>query len=99
MKYRKKPVIIDAIQWNGDNLSEVICFTDGSIGNNRQIQKTSWKEYRELVKNEGFKVYTLEGIMNVNIGDFVIRGVKGELYPCKPDIFELTYELIDKEED
>lgn len=76
MKYRKKPVVIDAVQWVGDNLDEI----EGFVGENM------------LYDNEGINIYTLEGDMKATIGDYIIKGVKGEFYPCKPDIFNQTYE-------
>jgi len=53
-----------------------------------------WEDYEDLVRREGLKIYTLEGKMNADIGDWIITGVKGERYPCKPDIFEATYEVV-----
>lgn len=88
-KYKKKPVIISAIQWNGNNLQEIIDFT----GLHPSAEKWSWEQYELVVKEEGLKIFTLEGAMMANIGDFIIKGVKGEFYPCKPDIFEATYSL------
>lgn len=90
MKYRKKPVIIEAIQWNGSNLREVTDFT----GLHPSAHKWSWDEYERIVENDGLKIFTLEGKMRADIGDFIIKGVHGEFYPCKPDIFELTYEEV-----
>ena len=79
MRYRKKPVVIDAIQWTGNNLSEIQVF---------------YKPDGILVGDEIY-INTLEGTMKASIGDFIIKGIKGEFYPCKPDIFEATYELGD----
>ena len=76
MKYRKKPVIIEAIQWNGKNLSEIDNFVGGSL-------KT---------KGSSLVIHTLEGDMEASINDYIIKGVNGEFYPCKPDIFDKTYE-------
>ena len=78
-KYRKKPVVIEAVRWQGDNLSEIQAF---------------YKPDDILVGNQ-IQITTLEGIMSANIGDFIIKGVKGEFYPCKPDIFEATYEPVE----
>ena len=77
-KYRKKPVIIEAIQWNGKNLSEI----DNFMG--------------RLVENKGtiIVIHTLEGDMEASIGDYIIKGVNGEFYPCKPNIFTKTYEEV-----
>lgn len=80
MKYRKRPVTIEAVQWTGRNIEEIGRFT----GN-----KAAFDLIFETVKIE-----TLEGTMVASIGDYIINGVKGEYYPCKPDIFEQTYELV-----
>jgi hypothetical protein len=81
MKFRKKPVVIEAAQYDGTNESiEQIL----NMGGTREIRN----------RPEGLYIETLEGIMRANIGDWIIRGVKGELYPCKPDIFEATYEPV-----
>ena len=77
-KYRKKPVTIEAIQWNGKNLSKIDKFMDRIV----EIKVT------KLVIN------TLEGDMEASIGDYIIKGVNGEFYPCKPDIFAKTYEEV-----
>ena len=82
-KYRKKPVVIEAMQWDGMSVSKAILFcTKGNI----DIMGTyPWK----------LKIKTLEGTMTADIGDFIIKGINGEFYPCKPDIFEKTYELVE----
>ena len=84
-RFTKKPVTIEAIQWTGKNLRDVITFTDGLPAG------MAWEAYADLVARDGLKIYTLEGKMLANVGDWIIRGVKGEYYPCKPDIFEATY--------
>lgn len=82
MKYRKKPVVIDAIQFTGENLSECLVFTGVS------------KDAADGCQEMGMPLIidTLEGSMRADPGDFIIKGVKGEFYPCKPDIFEVSYE-------
>ena len=80
-KYRKKPVVIEAIQYNGDNYNEISNFT----GNKSLL---GLKQSNEIIIN------TLEGNMIASVGDYIIKGIKGEFYPCKPDIFEQTYELV-----
>ena len=77
-KYRKKPVIIEAIQWNGKNLSEIDNFMGRIVENKETI----------LV------IHTLEGDMEASIGDYIIKGLNGEFYPCKPNIFAKTYEEV-----
>lgn len=79
MKYRKKPVVIDAIQFLGDsNLEECLDFIGGNCGGD----------------GSRIAIETLEGVMNCCRMDWIIKGVKGEYYPCKPDIFETTYEKV-----
>lgn len=85
MKFRKKPVVVDAIQWTGDNAEEVQAF----LFNRHQYAANGW------VKGHYVDIGTLEGLMTASIGDWIIRGIKGEHYPCKPDIFEATYERLD----
>jgi hypothetical protein len=91
MRYRKKPVIIEAVQWKGNNLAEVIRFT----GLHESAMKLTWDQYESVVAREGLKIFTLEGPLMALPGDWIIRGVKGELYPCKPDIFDATYEAVE----
>jgi len=86
IRYRKKPVEIEAIQWTGDNLTELLSFCPVCY------PKPTAVDYK-VTKNELF-ISTLEGPMKASIGDYIIKGVKGEFYPCKPDIFELTYDKI-----
>ena len=86
--YRKLPVTIEAIRWSGHNLREVIAFT----GLHPSAEKWTWDEYAEVVRTQGFKVFGLEGSHMTTVGDYIIRGVKGEFYACKPDIFWMTYE-------
>ncbi len=95
MKFRKKPVVIEAVQWTGDNLAEVLDFTGKHPKWNEWFE--NWKAYEAYVKANGdiFKILTLEGTMKASPGDWIIRGVKGEHYPCKPDIFAATYEPAD----
>lgn len=88
MKYRKKPVVIEAVQWTGSNLKEIIDFT----GLHPSANKWSWSEYEQVVVKDGLKIFTLEGSLMASVGDWIIKGVKGECYPCKPDIFQATYE-------
>jgi hypothetical protein len=88
MKYRKKPVVIEAIQWTGENLKEIIDL----IGLHPSALKWTWEQYEEVVRSEGLKIFTLEGTHMANVGDWIIKGIKGEAYPCKPDIFAATYD-------
>lgn len=87
-KYRKKPVVIEAVLWDGNKLestpqwvSDALDKTPGDMGN---IFRTG----------NDILIYTLEGTMKASPGDYIIKGVSGELYPCKPDIFEKTYQPV-----
>jgi hypothetical protein len=83
MKYRKKPVVIEAIQWTGENTSDIDTFTNSNF-----VEVT-----RGGIKM--LEIYTLEGVMKAHINDYIIKGVQGEFYPCKPKIFEETYEVAE----
>ena len=96
MRYRKKPVVIEAIQWNGSNLEEVKRFVGDSL--NYSICDAAW-EVGKGVPHVLMEIGTLEGNMQVTKGDYIIKGVTGEFYPCKPDIFEKTYELEEAHRD
>lgn len=91
MKYRKKPVIIEAIQFedNSDRIIEIHEFMGGD---------TIRVNYEDK-DNPYLKIETLEGTMKASVGDYIIKGVNGEFYPCKPDIFEKTYERVIDEAD
>lgn len=91
MKYRKKPVVIEAIQWNGLNLEEIKEFVGKDLEYN--ILDTAW-EVGKGAPHVLMKIHTLEGDHECARGDFIIKGVNGEFYPCKPDIFEKTYEAV-----
>jgi len=80
IKYRKKPVVIEAVQW---------------IGNYEVIKDFMKQEPVTEYQNEVLVIETLEGTMRADFGDYIIKGVNGEFYPCKPDIFEKTYEKVD----
>jgi hypothetical protein len=81
MRFRKKPVVIEAFQWMKDEVPEW------------------WEEERKNTRIEvqtgTLFIKTLEGVMAACPGDWIIKGVKGEIYPCKPEIFEATYEAVE----
>lgn len=88
MKYRKKAVVIEAVQWKGDNVAEILEFV-----NHNDIRVTSCES--EGVQKEELYINTLEGTMHASENDWIIKGAHGEFYPCKPDIFEETYEPVE----
>lgn len=75
-KYIKKPVKIEAIEWTGNNSSDILAFCPNCY----------------MVTGDSLKIHTLEGPMSASIGDYVIKGLVGEFYACKPDIFLMTYD-------
>lgn len=90
MKYRKKPVVIEAMQH------------DGSEASFWRIQKWAHEgfppETNAIITPSGYglTVRTMEGPLHASKGDYIIKGIQGEFYPCKPDIFEATYEAVEE---
>lgn len=76
--YRKKPVVIQAVIWTGTNATEILQFCSKCF----------------IIEENNLKIATLEGTMSASPGDYIIRGVEGEFYACKPDIFKKTYESV-----
>jgi hypothetical protein len=89
MKYRKKPVVVEATQWF-------------KLGDHPMVYKptatvhSEWERRQGLPKGSIGEIKTLEGYLLVTPGDYIIMGVTGEHYPCKPDIFEMTYERVEQ---
>ena len=79
MKFRKKPVVIEAVKLSGETVNECVEFCDGKLKAHGMV---------------GVVIETLEGNMLASPGDWIIKGIHGEFYPCKPDIFEATYEPV-----
>lgn len=81
--YRKRPVEVEAVEWRGDNYDEIARF----VGDGQYLHGPQ------------LLIQTLEGMMRAQVGDFIVKGVEGEFYPCKGEIFKKTYELVRVEED
>lgn len=81
-KFRKKPVVIEAVHFDETSLNanEIIRWSEGAV--------------QKCINADFLEVKTLEGTMVAKRGDYIIKGVNGEFYPCKPDIFEKTYEEV-----
>lgn len=79
--FRKKPVVIEAMCWNGQNQYAIFDWSGGQVAPSVSAQQ--------------LRVHTLEGALVANLGDWIIRGVKGEFYPVESSIFALTYEPLD----
>jgi len=89
MKYRKKPVVIEAFKWTGgpDQTEDPEWIVEAIRAGKVRFENTGMPDVAMLID-------TLEGTHRANQGDYIIQGVKGELYPCKPDIFHMTYEEV-----
>lgn len=97
MKYIKKPVEIEAIRFNGCNVPEVEAF----IGKELKVRIVSDAAYEAGIGAPLFEIdiETLEGIMTAQPCDYIIKGIKGEFYPCKPDIFKQTYSCVEPQDE
>lgn len=92
-KYRKKPVVVDAVRWMGNNIMEIEQFVGRKLIHSIPPPMME-REMAEHLPAEAWwlEIPTLEGNMKAICMDYIIKGVAGEFYPCKPDIFEKTYE-------
>ena len=88
MKFRKKHVVIEAVQWTGENTNDIITFT--GFGLTTETNGPHGPDGATVLI-----IPTLEGNHAAAVGDWIIRGVRNEYYPCKPDIFEVTYEPVE----
>lgn len=99
MKYRKKPVVIEAFQMTKDRRSDNSDWPDWlNRAWNKELGEVGYVGCQDFPNSDGTDelfVTTLEGHMRISFGDYIIKGVQGELYPCKPDIFEQTYEAVE----
>lgn len=96
-KYKTKPCEIEAVEWNGRNIREILHFMDENFNMDFipccTMEEEKWYEYCEMVRRNGLEIKTLEGVMLASVGDYIIKGLRGEFYPCKPDVFEKKYEV------
>lgn len=88
-KYVKKPVEVEAFQWNGEPIQDYPEWVSKYI----QIDDIFFSYKGSADSSVTMKIRTLEGVMTASKGDYIIQGVHGEIYPCKPDIFAKTYEI------
>ena len=91
-KFRKKPVVIEAMQYTGQEALNTVFNWVAQESRGGASGRVLYEREAEL------HILTLEGEMHVSVGDWIIKGVKGEFYPCKPDIFEATYEALEEGE-
>lgn len=97
-KYRKKPVVIEAVQLKHTmaSVQECMKFIGEFSGTTCQKAEDAWYEYiSDVLQRDGIIIQTLEGEHLASWGDYIIKGVKGECYPCNPEIFKLTYEEVE----
>lgn len=92
-QFRKKPVVVEAVQFFADkhSISQVYEFISG---HKWASTLELWHSFSNNIIQNGYKINTEEGVMTASSGDWIIRGVNGEFYPCKPDIFEKTYDSL-----
>lgn len=90
--FRKKPVTVEARKWTGGNVDEVYDFMHGDRDLKTSTDRDRWGDYVAGMVDKPWPIKTLEGVLNASVGDWIIKGVDGEFYPCKPDIFTKTYE-------
>jgi hypothetical protein len=86
-KFRKKPVVVEAHRLTINNINKIAEWCRGSV-----------KGIKLPIEEQVIDIETLEGTMRADVGDWIIKGVNGEFYPCKPDIFEKSYEPVGEEE-
>lgn len=96
MKFRKKPVEIEAVLLENsiNSIAEALNFVSG-MPINTEISLLDEQAAKAAQQNNGLIISTLEGDMTASFGDYIIKGVQGEFYPCKHDIFEQTYEKVE----
>lgn len=100
MKYRKKPVIIEALQleFSEIGIRKILEFMGQKVLIATTIERDKFTDYCNIVREEGFKLKTLESdneTQIANFGDYIVKGIQGEFYPCKPDIFKQSYEEVE----
>ncbi|MCG8231183.1 hypothetical protein J2Q11_08590 [Tenacibaculum finnmarkense genomovar finnmarkense] len=89
-KYRKKPVEIEAFEFYVDNMPD--WFMDKVSSNEVVLHNCDYNQYHPI--KAYCEISTLKGVMTAGVGDYIIKGIRGEIYPCKSDIFKKTYELV-----
>lgn len=94
MKFRKKPVVIEARQITPETAEEIGAWCNAELCFSEGYRSYLWG-WALPIEQRSMNVPTLEGEHIASMGDWIIKGVKGEFYPCKPDIFEMTYEAVE----
>jgi len=97
-QYRKKPVVIEAVilEKSETSIKSALEFMGQKVDLSNSITAEKFDDYCIIVMEKGgIEIKTLEGVMKASVGDYIIKGIKGEFYPCKPDIFHATYEPVE----
>lgn len=91
--YRKKPVVIEAVLWDGsiETTKKVLSFLGRPLQDS-EMNAYNLEQFVVNLRMEGILIATLEGNMKASVGDYIIKGIKGEFYPCKPEVFLASYE-------
>lgn len=97
MKFKQKPVFIEAMQWDGTNGDLIMEWGGGFRKIEYEIKLKPIEVPKPHRQRPGriLRIYTLEGVMEANLGDWIVKGISGELYPCKPDIFKASFEKVE----
>lgn len=90
MIYIKKLVEIEAVLWDGKNFREIPDWLQAALDQEPRLINDG----SVFILGDSVYIHTLEGVITASPGDYIIKGIKGELYPCKPDIFEMTYDKV-----
>ena len=92
-QYRKKPVVIEARQWDGGVPGSVVLLVEWINGHGGSAHYKTGKRGHEIA-DQRIEIATLEGPITASFGDYIIKGVLGEFYPCKSDVFAKTYKAV-----
>lgn len=94
----KRPIVVECCQWDGNNLNEIEKFVGDKL-HKKYIEGNYFGSRKKVVQLLGVEIETLEGNHKARVGDYIIKGVDGEFYPCKKDIFEKTYDIVWKDKE
>lgn len=94
MKYRNGSALVDAIQWTGSNLQEIVMFASGSNDIKGASIDMPWEDFERQIARDGLKIYTHQGRVDAHIGDWIIKAIDGQHFPLNAEVFAQTYEQL-----